>query len=154
MHKQLWIMMLRTDMNVRYWDELIRRHLKKERRLQLALALASSGTAATLFVPLGPMWGRVVSVLTASLSIYLGWLTSTKPVDRMSAIKRAHNDALIAYEQLWARLEANPQDPGADDKFRQLQASQVSGTAEEPHFVKDDDLLRACQADVKRSRGI
>lgn len=154
MRKLLWTVMLRTDMNVRYWDEMIRRYVRKERRLQLALAVASSGTAATLFLAWGPGITKAVSTGTACLSIYLAWLSSTKPVDRMSAIKKAHMTALMSYEELWGRIEANPQDATNEDRFKELQESQIASTSEEPHFPLDEELLRACQAAVLRSRGI
>lgn len=156
MRTLLWEELLTTDMNVRYWDELIRRRARTERRIGFVIALLSSGTAASLVFSLGAAWvAKALSTVCAVLSIYTSVGGATKPIDRMSRIMHAHTNALIQYEDLWARFEAAASGSfEVAEPIKQIRQKLADETLDASHFEKDDALLRECQAAVRRSRGI
>jgi|SRR5688572_21161489 hypothetical protein len=155
MRRLLWEEMLTVDMNVRYWDEMVRRRTRMEYRVALVMAFLSSGTAATLLFTLGAPWvAKTLSTVSAALSIFISVGGATKPMERMSKIMRAYTGALIQYEDLWAKLEAAEGALDVAEQVKQIRQKLADDTVDASQFKKDDELLRECQAAVKRSRGL
>ena len=155
MRKLLWESMLDADMNARYWDDMIRRHVAFEQRLRVLLAVLTSGTAASLVFSLGADWvWKAMSTASAVTSIYLTTVGASKPVERMASIKNCWSQCLIQYEHQWIQLEAGGDQVALQHVFEKTRASQVAGTGEESHFRKLDEVLVSCQQAVRRSRGL
>ena len=155
MRTLLYKSMLEADFSVRYWDTMIRRHVTREQHLRLAAALMSSGTAGTLIFSLGEEWlWKILSVLTASISIYLTWAGHGRPVQRMSSLKKACMEGLLEYEHLWASLESGIPVTGLWARFEEARKKLMNGTNEDSEFPRDDALRHLCQKEVLQARGL
>jgi hypothetical protein len=155
MRSLLYKAMLHADFSVRYWDALIRRHVKKEQRLRLALAFMSSGAAAALLFQLQLDWvWKILGVGAAAISIYLAWLGYGRPLQRMSSLKKACVEAQAEYELLWVLSESGSGPNDLPARYLAIQKKMLEGTHEDSEFPKDDALRYSCQAEVLLARGL
>ena len=153
MRRLLWQSMLRADMNLRYWDEAMRRYLLHEQRCRIAQLLLSSGTVAMWFIWLNADWAwKISSVVAAGLSAYLYHSGSRKLSEKYAGLRRTYASCLVLYENMWSQLEDGASEADIRPRLEALRALQYEQTADEPHLSVDNTLLKACQADVLRAR--
>lgn len=153
MRQLLWQSMLDADMNLRYWDEIMRRRILGEQRLRIVQMVLSSGTvAAWLFAAqLDWLW-KALSCVTACLSTYLYIAGTSKPLEKLAGLKKTYSACLVDYEHLWAQVDGGMPEPRARQKLEALRRRQYNETIDESHFPVDGRLLRACHAAVRHAR--
>jgi hypothetical protein len=135
------------------WDAMIRRYARRDRQARILLAILSSGTAASLLFTFGEAWMWKVAIsVCAVISILLSVFDVPRTIEGMAALKRTWSEYLVDYESLWSKRHSFTD---ADDtRFVQIRKEEAQRTVDEAKFPRDDILLRICQAEVRRSRGL
>jgi hypothetical protein len=147
--------MLDADMNVRYWGHLARRYSSREKFIKIFLAVFStSGAVASLSLweSVPYLWKGLVSI-SAIVAIALPILNYSDLVEKIAVQRGKWARLLSEYERLWSRVYADP-NTAIEPDFQKLQDSIPELTQSEATLPHDDRLLRSCQTEVLKSRGI
>jgi hypothetical protein len=156
MEKLLRESLLDADMNCRYWDEIMRRHIAWETKTRVWQMVLTSGTLTALVGSIQWPWvdwiARVVGLAATVLSIRLFVLSTQKPLEKLSKIKRVYLTRMVEYEILYTRLAQGESATVLQPQFESKLRSQEDVSAEEAFFPEDDPLLRKCHGDAVRTR--
>ncbi len=153
----VWEALLDAEMNVRYWGYLAKRFAGREKSLKIALALTTSSTILSL-----PVWERLsygsivlglLGLLNAVLACILPILNYSERIETMANLRGAWSQLSIELARLWER-ESSSSISDSENEFRLLMERTVSLVVLESRLPNDRILVRKCQMEVRRSRGL
>lgn len=149
----IWESLLDAEMNVKYWGYLARRFVKRERWLKIILAITTSSTILSLSVwqshPSGPV---ILGVVNAVLAISLPFLHYSESIETMANLRGSWSQLSVEYDRLWQR--AKKVDSDYENEFRLLKERTVQLSVLETRLPNDPKLVRRCQQEVCRARGL
>ena len=155
MRAYIWKLLLDADLNSRYWKELAERYSSREKKFKIFLAIMASGTVATwgIWDNIPILW-KLLSGISAILSIALPILNYPEQIKQMSCLSGQWAELRIKYEQQWVKIR-NISDSNKIDKLVECyNDEQVKLEELESTLPKDVKLLKKCQSDVLASRGL
>ena len=102
----IWHSVLDADFNARYWKTLVVRYSKREKSLQIFLAIMASGTVAGWGVwnDIPYLW-KALSGISAIVAITLPILNQQKTIEEMSYLSGKWGELRIEYEGLWLQVK-------------------------------------------------
>ncbi|MFZ0959823.1 MAG: hypothetical protein WAO35_02880 [Terriglobia bacterium] len=152
--KLLWESMLDADMNARYWGRLARRYQRKEMGLKILLAATSSATVAGWALWKGaPQLWQALSGFSALVAVALPILNYSQRIETMADLRAKWMHLRVEYDSLWAEWTSKRRaEPGR--AFELLKGREVEFSKIEATLPRDRKLIRDCQQEVRRSRGI
>ena len=155
MRKAVWNSMLDANMNVRYWKYLTQRYSIRERVLKILLAITSSGTVAgwTIWSKVPELW-QSLSSLSALIAIALPILNYPKLIETMADLSGKWWEVKREYEDYWISLEAGESFDSISPRYNKTKSKEDVLVKTESRLPYDEKLLRKCQEEVLRSRGL
>ena len=146
---EVWRAMLDADMNCRYWRNMSKRYVSRDKRAKITLAIISSGTVAgwTIWKQVPIVW-EAVSVISAVVAIVLPILNFQKIVDVSSMLYGKWSELLREYESYWISIENGESVDVIRANWSKTRAKETPIMQEEVKIPEDQDLLRQCQGEV------
>jgi hypothetical protein len=157
LRKHVWDSMLDGEMNDRYYRYRASTYAGREKGLKIFLALTSSGTVAgwTLWStpPYTLIW-KMLSGVSAALAISLPFLDYTGQVERASTLRKGWWELRAKYEQLWAEIQSDFTG-SIDERLKPLKQKETELVEiEAKYFKRDEPLVKKCQQEVIRAKGL
>ena len=153
--KYVWESMLDGEMNDRYWQYQATRYAQREKTAKIFLAFASSGTVAGWVLSHSvPLVWQVLSGISAVLALALPILDFTGHVERAADLRQQWWGLTRGYSQLWAEMELDSATSISQriEALRQKETEMVK--IEAKYFRRDETLVKRCQAEVLKARGL
>ena len=149
----IWHLLLTADMHVHYFLQLALRYRKRDKNVKILLALTSSSSVATLAIwNLVPLWGVLASANTI-VAISFPFMKWTEQIEDIASSHGQWTQLLSKYEQLWTDQDSAI-DEGTKKEIEQLKKEENELARLETKLPYDKKLLRRCQEEVRKSRGI
>lgn len=141
-------------MCVRYWGQMARTYASRETWVKVFLAVTSSGTVASwAFWASLPLIWKALSGLSAVVAIVLPILNYPGKIATMVELSGKWSELSGAYDQLWARYESDAAGPPSSEinplKQREAELTKLAAV-----LPQSKQLVRKCQAEVRRARGL
>lgn len=151
-----WNSLLDADMNYRYFGCLGSRLERANRRASIFVAVTASTTVSGWAI-----WGKegfewlwqAASAASALAALALPFFDLPNKLKSCSTLKGAWFSILRDYELLWAELDSLSEAAGRARLAVSMKEEKDLIELEAP-FGKDVKLVRACQDDVIRARGL
>lgn len=154
MREDIWNAMLTADMNARYWATLSRRCIRRDKWSKIFLAIMSSGTVASwgLWGQLTMLW-QTLSGASAVVAVALPIIGMHETISKTSEVHGKWVQLWQSYEKIWRDFNAGRRQEAERD-FNQLRDRAVEAQTMEASLCHNKALLKDCQEEVMRSRGI
>jgi hypothetical protein len=153
----IWESLLDAEMNVKYWGYLAKRFMFREKLSKVVLALTTSSVLLSLSLwqrfPLGPViLGAANTVLAVSLPI----LNYSERIQTMANLRGSWSQLSVEFDRLWQRAEKTEAScyDEFENEFRLLKERTVQINVMETRLPNDRELVRRCQQEVRRARGL
>jgi hypothetical protein len=153
----IWESLLDAEMNVKYWGYLAKRFMFREKVSKVVLALTTSSVLLSLSLwqrfPLGPI---ILGVANTVLAISLPTLNYSERIQTMATLRGSWSQLSVEFDRLWQRAE-NIDSSSKDEfenEFRLLKERTVQISVIETRLPNDRELVRRCQQEVRRARGL
>ncbi|MGP8322044.1 MAG: hypothetical protein ACT6FE_06955 [Methanosarcinaceae archaeon] len=155
MRKSVYKSMLDADMNVRYWKYLTQRYSNRDRNIKIFLAITSSGAVAgwSIWNEIPFLW-QVLSGISAIIAIVSPILNYQKIIESTSDLSGKWWELLRYYESFWLNVKNGEIDKRIEKEYTRTKAKEDALVKEETKLPQDIKLLRECQNEVLRSRGL
>lgn len=152
--KYVWESMLDGEMNDRYWRLRGAEYAVKEKALKIFLGVTSSGTVAgwAIWKEFSWIW-QVLSGISAVVAVALPILDYTGMVERASDLRMGWWKLTQGYNRIWAGIDGST-DASVQEEIKLLKEKEVEMSGIEVKFSRKEALIRKCQQDVLRARGI
>lgn len=155
LRKLAWESMLDADMNVRYWGKLARRYKQREMQAKIFLAAVSSGSVAgwALWTAFPLAW-KLLSALSALIAVALPFLNYPDKIETTADLHGKWNRLLSDYETVWSRVQSDGEAPEILHSIRTLKETESQMSKTEVELPRIVSLVKRCQMEARRSRGI
>ena len=155
MRKSVYKSMLDADMNVRYWKYLTQRYSNRDRNIKILLAITSSGVVAgwSIWNEIPFLW-QVLSGISAIIAIVSPILNYQKIIESTSDLSGKWWELLRYYESFWLNVKNGEIDKRIEKEYTRTKAKEDALVKKETKLPQDIKLLRECQNEVLRSRGL
>jgi hypothetical protein len=148
--KLLWDSMLDAEMNVHYWTLQQDRHSRYSTLMRVVIALASSGTVATLWLLDGhPNIQKSITAISGTLSIIYAILFPPEKQSKIAALLATWREICAKYRMLWAR-DKDLSDTKCWEEFE----GTASRSIDESVVGKSSALLKKAYCQVCISRNL
>ena len=156
--KIIWNDLLTSELNILYWKSMTRRYVKRDQLLKIFLACMTSGTVAGwgFWSNITIVW-QGLSCISTVLAIALPILNLEQKIAKMSEITGKWLNYSNEIEQIWIKLEEGTfQEPSKimSTYFSSLKPKSEDINQDETKMPKDQNLLKRCQQQVLKSRGL
>ena len=152
--------MLDAEMNVRYWGHIARRYTALDKWSKILVAVTTSGSVAGLqiwkFTSGSFQWSWIYDTLTGVAvvaAVALPFLDYSKTMRDAATLAVGWSRLQGRYEALWRKRHTHTPDT-LEDGFGKIKDDEKRHTETEVTLPRDQKLVRKCQDDVKRSRGL
>ena len=148
----VWDAMLESEYQRRYWHSKAAQFSKRERFLQIALAVLSSSAVLSALGEMEQLWlWKVLSALTAIVATVQPFLNYTRLSTKMSDVGAQWHQLEIEYESMWRFIDNNHY---SEDNFMVLQNKSVEISNASADLPFDDTALQqSCYNYVLIGRG-
>jgi len=152
--KAIWRAMLDADMNARYWKSLVRRYVERDRRLKICLAAMALGTVAAWgkWEEIAWLW-KILSSASAIVAISLPFLDYQRKIEKMSALAEEWGRLRMEYEDLWRQVKTQDLQ-SLEEGYKEVRGTEANLQGKEIKLPIDAALLKRCQDEVKKARGL
>jgi hypothetical protein len=155
MRNLVWKSMLDADMNVRYWRYLTQRYVNRDQNIKIFLALTSSGTVASWSIwENGSYLWQILSAVSALIAIASPILNYQKVVEATCDLSGEWWELKRDYEMLWRRVEKGENGESVEKGLKNAEIKENDLVRKEARLAGNKRLLRKCQDEVLRSRGL
>jgi hypothetical protein len=147
--------MLDADLNSRYWKYLGQRYENFDQYAKAFQALMASGTVGgwTFWASI-PIFWKILSGVSAVLSIVLVALKFPDKIKQMSELSGKWSVLLIQYEDLLTKFDNQYKPEAVQKTFEDHRKMQASLIEREILLPDDKKLLNKCFEEVLTSRGM
>jgi hypothetical protein len=153
----IWESLLDAEMNVKYWGHVARRFVVREKGLKVILALTTSSVLLSL-----PLWQRfpsgpiLMAIVNAGLAVSLPILNYSERIETMANLRGGWSQLSVEFDRLWQRAKKTKSNSNDDfeNEFRLLKERTVQLNVMETRLPSDPALVRKCQQEVRRARGL
>ena len=149
----VWDAMLESEYQRRYWLSKAAQFSRRERSLQVSLAVLSSSAVLSALGDLQQLWlWKALSALTAIVATVQPFLNYTRLSIKMGDVGAQWHQMEVEYESMWRFIDSNN---FSEDKFMELQNRGVDISKASVDLPFDDKALQQSSYDhVLIERGI
>lgn len=149
----VWDAWLECEYQRRYWHSKAAQFSKRERRLQIALALLSSSAVLSALGDLQQLWvWKILSFLTAAVATVQPFLNYTRESVKMCDVGSQWHLLEVEFEAMWRAVENGS---FSETKLKELRRKSVEISKSAADLPFDDQLLQKQSQDhVLTSRGL
>lgn len=158
---KVWYDVLDADLSRRYFDHLAASYYRYDLYSKIFVAIMSSGVVAgwvlwtdTAKYPYGVLAWKILSAVSAILSIILPIINFAKKFEASSRLKGGWNDILREYEILWIGVDENSQQFNMEEITRIGQKETALENLESILPTHKRKLIKQCQEEVIQARGM
>jgi len=153
LEREVWQRLLDADMNARFWGHMARRYQGIEKGALVAVAVLSSATVATWVADLYPGAFKLLSILTAFVSVALPILNIARDVECMVELRVKWAGIRNQYQQLYDRALSLDEE-SIRAQLEQLSQRELDLEPLETRLPRSRKLVDASYLEVCRSRGL
>lgn len=149
----VWEAWLECEYQRLYWHSKAAQFSRRERWLQICLALLSSSAVLSALVDLQQVWvWKILSFLTAAVATIQPFLNYTRESVKMCDIGSQWHLLEVEFEAMWRAVENSS---FSEEKLIELRKKsvEISKRAADLPF-EDQELQKQCQDQVLISRGL
>lgn len=149
----VWEAWLECEYQRLYWHSKAAEFSKRERLLQIGLALLSSSAVLSALGDMQQLWvWKVLSFLTAAVATIQPFLNYTRQSNKMIDVGSQWHQQEVDFEAMWRAVENGT---FSEERFRELRNKvvEISRNAADLPF-DDQSLQKQCQDRVLISRGL
>jgi hypothetical protein len=153
---RVWLLLLDSDFGERYYQEIAARVSRRERQLQGAQFVLSSGALATLLSGVQPIWRTIVPLAAALLSGVLLIQKLSRASGTAAQLQDGWADLALKAESFWARL-GSFSDEDALAELEKLSVTEKALNSKATQTFPSDDfktLQKTCWDSMLRDRGL
>ena len=156
MKKILWESMLDAEMNVRYWQHLSRKYNGIDLLVKIFLVFTSSCTVLSwLFISEVQLAWKVFSTISASIALFHLFVNWGKSIEKCYMLQKEWTYIKNKYDILWLKLRNERiEDCELEQQYTQLKEKENDISYMESGLPYKKELIRKCQKEVLRSRGL
>lgn len=149
----VWDAWLECEYQRRYWHSKASKLSKKERYIQIILALLSSSAVLSALSDIQQLWlWKALSLLTAAVATTQPFLNYTRESLKMCDIGSQWHLLEVEFEAMWFAVENGS---FLESKFKDLRNKSVEISRNAADLPSDDQALqKQCQEQVLISRGL
>lgn len=153
MRTAVWNALLDAEYQRRYWHLKSAQVAKRERFIQIGLAILSSSALLTALGEIQQLWlWKVLSALTAIVATVQPFLAYSRQSIQMRDISAQWHKQEIDYDTLWLTVDHSAIDEG---KFKALRDAEVEIFKTAVELPADDVAIQnSCFQQVLLSRGV
>lgn len=149
----VWDAWLECEYQRRYWYSKAAQFSKRERRLQIGLALLSSSAVLSALGDIQQLWlWKVLSFLTATVATIQPFLNYTRESVKMCDVGSQWHQLEVELESMWRAVENGSFSENRVKEFRNKTVEISKGSADLP--FDDQDLQIKCYDEVLSARGL
>lgn len=155
MKVRIWENWLKAELRARYWDCMAKRYYRYDLFIKLFMAVAASSTVASwkMWAENPEVW-KVLSCISAVVSIANPFFKFTDRIKKMSSLSKEWSHIKDDYEVLWVKRNGLTP-PQVITEFSAMKRKEKAVDDSDAILPGEDKrLLNLCQDYVECSRGL
>lgn len=152
MRVDVWNALLDAEMNCRYWDQIARRTIARERRIKWFLAFVSSATFVSVAAAAPDLLRAGLALLAALATTGMAAYDLPGQTRELTELRAAWESIRVGYERIWRALGTGAATKAQEAAFSAIREEEAKRKVSEGKFPRDRALIRECQAEVCRAR--
>lgn len=155
-HRAIWRSMLTAEFSILYWEKLANRYEERIKWVGIVVAIFASGAFGALLSPLeSTLWPKVISGISAFLSIVSTQLKWPELVKEISTVKGMCIEIATIYQQLWRDLESGAiTTEMARERQDRLKEKEIRAIMSRPNIRTDEKLRQKCFQQILAQRNL